>query len=227
MKKLFNNAVKLFIQGLVALLPLIVTIYVMAFLLSFLDGIAGKSLVFLPDSLKSNSFLPFLIQTLTIVLLLTTVAVFGLLIRTIVGKGVIHVLDSFFGALPGLNAIYKATKQVIDVFRSSKRQFFTNPVLVEYPTAGIWAVAFNTGEASGSFALDGNKMYTVFIPTTPNPTSGFLALVPSSRIRSLNVPVEEAIKMILTGGLVKSDPDREKNNSELMSSCLQSNKGKL
>jgi uncharacterized membrane protein len=121
-----------------------------------------------------------------------------------IGKAALGWVDAFFGRVPVINSVYTSTRQVVDVFRSGKRQLFTNPVLAEYPSPGIWSLGFNTGEMEDAGILDGGKRYTIFIPQTP-PTGGFLAVLSEKQIRRLNISAEDAIKMILTGGMVKKE----------------------
>ncbi|MBN1498967.1 MAG: DUF502 domain-containing protein [Spirochaetes bacterium] len=102
-----------------------------------------------------------------------------------------------------MNTVYKASEQVISVI-AQKQPFYNNPVLIEYPTPGVWAVAFNTGEIDFKEFTDGKKRFTVFIPTTPNPTSGFMAIIPEDKLKKLDINAEDALKLILTGGIIKN-----------------------
>lgn len=116
-------------------------------------------------------------------------------------------IQGLVALLPLLAPVYRATRQVADVVAGPRDRFFSRPVLVEYPSEGIWAVAFNTGAVDPDLAPETGSAYvTVFIPTTPNPTSGFLAFVPTARVRPLRLSVEEAMKLVLTGGVVKGRP---------------------
>ncbi|KMQ51878.1 Transporter [Chitinispirillum alkaliphilum] len=133
------------------------------------------------------------------------IAAFGLLVKTLIGKAIMRKLDGFFTSIPILKSIYKATRQIVDMVGSSEKEsFFTRPVLVEYPSNDIWVIAFNTGTIIDP--LDqGRLCYTLFVPTSPNPTSGFVIIVPSHKVKPLDLPVEEAVKTVLTGGMVKVD----------------------
>ncbi|MBU4485284.1 MAG: DUF502 domain-containing protein, partial [Candidatus Delongbacteria bacterium] len=119
-------------------------------------------------------------------------------------KVILSLTDSFFMKIPGLRPIYKAVRQIIESFSSSKKSFFSNPVLIEYPSKGIWTIGFNTGEVPNDFnPFPETKRYSVFIPTTPNPTSGFLMIVSEEQIRPLEMKTEKAMQFLLTGGVVK------------------------
>ncbi|HEX3020742.1 MAG TPA: DUF502 domain-containing protein [Chitinispirillaceae bacterium] len=205
MNRYIKKKITYFIQGLLALLPLLVTGYVVYFLISFINGFTNRIIVLLPDFIRDISTFRITIEGICVAFAFLSIMFFGMLVRTVIGSKILKMIDDFFEKVPGLNRIYDATKQVAEIFRSGNRQFFTEPVLVQYPSPGIWAVAFNTGEVSQTFK-DGysDKSYTVFIPTTPNPTSGFLAIMREDQIRKLNISVEDAIKMILTGGMVKN-----------------------
>lgn len=200
-----KRVVTYFIQGLLSLLPLLVTGYVVFLLFSIVRGLAEHVMVLLPQSISNIGFIRIALQGIFVGLVFLSIVIFGMIVSTMVGTKILKMVDNFFAKVPGLNRIYKATKQVAEVFRSGKKQFFTHPVLVQYPSPGIWAVAFNTGDASEMCSHEGRgKFYTVFIPTTPNPTSGFLAIVNQDQIRKLDITVEDAIKLILTGGMVKT-----------------------
>ena len=193
----------LFIQGFFALLPVIVTVYSAIVIFGFFNNIGDIIISLLPDFLTRNVIIIFLLKIFLIAFFVCFLAFFGLLVRSIIGKGLLKMAKSFFGLIPGLNVVYKATEQVVAVLTSEKKSFFRKPVLVEYPSPGIWAIAFNTGEVRIAKANGDLKRYTIFIPTTPNPTSGFLAVLTEDKIRDLDMSAEDAIKLILTGGIVK------------------------
>lgn len=206
MKSVVKKIGALFLQGFLPLLPLLVTLYAIYLVFSFVDGMAENVLYMLLGDLSGMYGIDLLFKCTVVILLVVSVAFFGIFIRTMVGKALLGWFDAVFTKLPGLNSIYSATRQVVDIFRSGKKQFFTNPVLVEYPSAGIWSIGFNTGELFDRTAGDTtDKRFTVFIPTTPNPTSGFLAIVSQQQLQKLDLSVEDAIKMILTGGIVKKE----------------------
>jgi uncharacterized membrane protein len=162
-------------------------------------------LVLVPYEYRGEIWVTLAVEIVAALALILTIAIFGLAIRTIVGKTLLKAIDTLFDRIPGLNTVYLATRQVLEFFLARKNRFFTEPVLIEYPSRGIWALAFNTGEAPVTLTGDNSgKYFSVFIPTTPNPTSGFLAVVSAERMRTVDMTVEEAIKLILTGGIVKT-----------------------
>ncbi|MFP4013984.1 MAG: DUF502 domain-containing protein [Chitinispirillaceae bacterium] len=204
MFSLYKRFFTYFLQGLLALLPLMVSWYVVSVLFKFVHSVFDDVLFFIPQVFRSSWVTVFLLELFIAVQFVVLVAGFGFLVKTLLGKSILSRIDRFFSSIPVLNSIYSATRQVVNLFAIRKGNVFSRPVLVEYPTPGVWAVAFNTGELVEG-CNDENSFCTVFIPTSPNPTSGFTVIVPSKKIRPLNVSVEEAVKMVLTGGAVKMD----------------------
>ncbi|HQO10068.1 MAG TPA: DUF502 domain-containing protein [Clostridiales bacterium] len=202
MKRLSKTAFSYFIQGLLALLPLIVTIWVIKLVYRFMEGIIEDFIFFIPQEYLNTH--QFIIKIATITVMFFAIMGFGILMRTVMGKLLLSLTDSFFMHIPGLRPIYKAVRQVIDSFSTNKKSFFSNPVLIEYPSKNIWTIGFNTGEVTPEFNPDPTvKRFSVFIPTTPNPTSGFLMIVTTEQIRNLPMKTEKAMQFLLTGGVVK------------------------
>jgi uncharacterized membrane protein len=122
----------------------------------------------------------------------------------VVGKAVERFVDWFFGSLPGVKGLYRTVKQIFDlVFKRGSGKDY-KPVFVQYPHSGAWAIAFLTGKCSENLAPDMTRdYYTVFMPTTPNPTSGFLMIFPEDEIRHTEMSAGEAFKLIISGGIAK------------------------
>lgn len=197
--------VRSFIQGLLALLPLIVTAWLALIGLRFVGRLVDDARLLLPASWRGVPIIMVATDVVVAVALFLLIAAFGWLARTVMGRAVVAGLDRIFTSIPGLAPVYRATRQVVEVVGGRRERFFTQPVWVEYPSQGIWAVAFETGPVPPSLSPEPAVPHvTVFIPTTPNPTSGFLAVVPAHRVRRLELPVEVAMKMVLTGGVVKA-----------------------
>lgn len=204
MNKMLKKGITYFAQGLLALLPLIVTIYIVAFIFRIIERIVDNALIFIPRDFRDIPAVFISVEIITAVLMFFSIAIFGLMVRTLLGKALVSKMDSIFLSIPVLKSVYKATRQAVNMLGSKKDRLFNRPVLVEYPSPGIWVVAFNTGSVKEALTgYEPEKRYTVFIPTTPNPTSGFLAIVPEEKIKPLNVSVEDAMKLVLTGGIVK------------------------
>ena len=194
----------LLFQGFFALLPLIITVYVGLFIFRFIEGAADNIISIFPQDLSTSLFFVIAIEIVVVIIFIIALAFFGFLVRTLLGKAIMRALKSMFSIIPGLNSIYRATEQVVTVLSSKENNFFNHPVLVEYPSTGIWTIAFNTGEIDTKKTLTEEGRFTVFIPTTPNPTSGFLAIMTEDKIREFDISAEDALKLILTGGIVKT-----------------------
>jgi len=206
MKKTISKVFRNFLQGLLALLPVIVTVYVAIFLFKIAGRLLDNILFFLPYAYRDMPVVILIVEAVTIIFIVLSIASFGLLVRTLIGKALIKRMDALFNAIPGVSTIYRATRQLIDIFASKKDSMFTRPVLVEWPTEGTWSLGFNTGTANALFPNNPAQTtiyYSIFIPTTPNPTSGFLTMVPAHKVRQLDMTVEHAVKIVLTGGMVK------------------------
>jgi len=204
MKRFLKGAFSFFIQGLLALLPLFISIWVFMFVFRFIEGIMDNVFVFIPAKYLETKSMVYFIKAVSFVTLVALITLFGIFVRTVFGKVLLSITDSVFMHIPGLRPIYKAVRQVIESFSTNKKSFFSNPVLVEYPSKGIWTIGFNTGEVPSDFKpFAEEKRFSVFIPTTPNPTSGFLMIVTESQIRPLEMKTDRAMQYLLTGGVVK------------------------
>ena len=191
---MFKSLRRLFLSGLVVLLPSIVTLYVLYFTFNIIDSFIGSLLkLWLGHAVPGLGFL------VTLLVILAA----GLVATNVLGKKLLSLVDNAFLQLPVIKPIYAASKQMIDAFTAKRSQLFQSVVLVEYPRRGIYAVGFLTGKGSAEIREKIKKeVVPVFIPTTPNPTSGFLLLVPGDELIHLEMPVEEALKMIISGGVI-------------------------
>lgn len=204
MRRLVGTAMRSFVHGLLALLPLLVTAYLLLLLFRFVGRLIDDALLLLPPELRGIPLVVIGTQVAAALVLFAVVAVFGAVARTVFGRAAVGSVDRLFAGIPVLNSVYSATRQVVDIFTGRRDRFFSSPILVEYPSTGIWAVAFATGAVGPELSPEPEHEYiTVFIPTTPNPTSGVLAMVSKERVKPLPMTVEAAMKLILTGGVVK------------------------
>jgi uncharacterized membrane protein len=203
MKAMLKNGTQLFLQGLLALLPIILSFYAVVWLFTVVMKLAANFLVFFPSDIRMIWFVEWTVQILVIGFITALLIAFGLLVRTIIGKNMLRIADKIIGAIPIVKVLYNTSKQVIELFSLRKTTANMRPVLVEYPSQGIWVVGFHTGPAGEELSPNSEEHFTVFIPTTPNPTSGFLCVMPVSKIRPLEISMEQAVKLILTAGAVK------------------------
>jgi uncharacterized membrane protein len=203
------------IAGIIFLLPAIATIYVIQFLFGLVDAFLGS---FITDVLKALNIIttedgriyflgvytPFSERLLGIGFILTILLITWVGAMRIQGRGVriFGTIDRSFRKIPIANSIYTSVEQVIHAF-AQERSSFKNVVLVEYPRKGLYTVGFQTGESKGEVQRVTSKdCINIFLPTTPNPTSGWLVLVPRDEVVVLNMTVEQGLKFIISGGVV-------------------------
>ncbi len=184
-------------SGLVVLVPVVVTVLVLRLLLSVMAGI----LLPVIDPTVA-SWPPIWREALSLAALVVVVYVLGEVATHVVGRRVLGVGDAILLRVPLVKVVYSASKQVVAAFRRPAARAFKSVVLIEFPRQGMRSVAFVTGKLTGS---GGETWYTVFVPTTPNPTSGFLQIVRESEIIRTDYTVEEAVKMIMSLGVLVPD----------------------
>ncbi len=182
-----------FIAGVVVLIPIGFTLY----LSKVLIGLSSK---ILPENINPNSYLPYAIPGIEIIISVLFITLVGGLSLSFFGKKILKIIDDLFKRIPLLRTIYSAISQMTETF-SNKDNDKKSVVLVEYPRKGVWAVGFATRENTTEMASKTNKkLINIFIPTTPNPTSGFLLMFPIDEIIYLNMTFEEASKFIVSAG---------------------------
>jgi uncharacterized membrane protein len=193
----FRNA---FLSGALMLAPLIVTIWAFS---SIIDAVGGKFRPlyedYLPGSLQRLPFFWDLLGTVVVVLLVTGL---GYLSNYVFGKYFLSVGERAIQRIPGIGAVYNSVKQIVSTF-GSQSHHLSKVVLVEFPRKGVWTIGFLTNKDQGEAqSLAGTETWTVFVPTTPNPTSGFLLMLPRHEVVELEMTVGEGMKMIISGGAV-------------------------
>jgi len=182
-----------FITGVVVLIPIGFTLYLSKILISLSSKI-------LPENINPNSYLPFAIPGVEIIISVIFITIVGGLSLSFLGKKILKLIDDLFKRIPFLRTIYSAILQMTETF-SNKDNDQKSVVLIEYPRKGVWAVGFATKENSTEMVNKTNKkLLNVFIPTTPNPTSGFLLMFPLDEVIYLNMSFEEASKFIVSAG---------------------------
>jgi len=182
-----------FITGVVVLIPIGFTLY----LTKFIIGISSN---IIPQNINPNNYLPYAIPGIEILISVVLITIVGGLSLSFLGKRILKVIDDLFKRIPFLRTIYSAIVQMTESF-SNKDNDKKSVVLIEYPRKGVWAVGFATKENKGEMAEKTNKkLINVFVPTTPNPTSGFLLMFPIDEVIYLNMTFEEASKFIVSAG---------------------------
>ena len=187
-----------FFAGVVVLVPLGITLYFTLFLINISSKI-------LPKELNPNHYLPYDIPGVEIIISIFLITFIGWVSLSFIGKKLLEIFNNILKRIPFLRTVYSAIVQMIETF-TKREEGQKNVVLVEYPRKGSWAVGFATKENSGEISIKTNKkLVNVFIPTTPNPTSGFLLMFPKEEVIYLDLTFEEASKFIVSAGT--SNPD--------------------
>tara|TARA_B100000214_G_C23958368_1_gene624036 strand:+ start:643 stop:1263 length:621 start_codon:yes stop_codon:yes gene_type:complete len=182
-----------FFTGIVVLVPIGITLYLTKFFIS----ISSK---LIPNEINPNSYLPFSIPGLEILLSVIFITIIGGLSLSFIGRKILQLVNDLFKKIPILRTIYSAIGQMTETF-TPKAKSKKSVVLIEYPRKGSWAVGFVTKENKGEISKKTNKnLVNVFVPTTPNPTSGFLLMFPKDEVIYLNMSFEEASKFIVSAG---------------------------
>ena len=187
------------IAGLLVWVPLGITLWVMHALVSALD----QTLLVIPEAWRPEALFGFAIPGLGVVLSFLILLLTGVLAANFVGARLIMLWEAALTRIPFVKSIYSSVKQVSDTLLSDKGNAFRKALLVEFPHEGSWTIAFLTGTPAGSVAanLDGEHV-SVYVPTTPNPTSGYFLILPLSKVRELDMSVDEALKYIISMGVV-------------------------
>ena len=192
-KSVFTSIRNNFIAGVVVLIPIGITIYLTLFFIKFSSDI-------LPKEINPNHYLPYNIPGLEILISIFLITLIGWLSLSFIGKRLFDLFENVLNKIPILRTIYSAVGQLIETFTKSKSGK-KNVVLVEYPRKGVWAVGFATNENTGEIKKKtGQELINVFVPTTPNPTSGFLIMFPKNEVIYLDLSFEEASKFIVSAG---------------------------
>jgi uncharacterized membrane protein len=187
------------ITGLLVLVPLVITLWVVKMLV----GIMDQSLLLLPHSWRPEALLGYAVPGIGALLTVLIVLVTGMIATNFFGRRIILFWEGLLARVPVVKSIYYSVKQVSDTLFSDSGQAFRKALLVQYPRAGCWTIAFQTGSPSGDVArhLPGEHI-SVYVPTTPNPTSGFFLMMPVDEVTELDMSVDDALKYIISMGVV-------------------------
>lgn len=181
-------------------IPLWATALVIAFVVEVLD----KTVALLPDKYQPMNVIGINIPGIGIVISFVVLLVTGMVATNFLGERLVGLGEKIVKRIPLVGSIHQAVKQVMQTIFSTSNQSFRKVLLVEYPRKGLWSIAFQTAATSSSVAeLSGGDKITIFIPTTPNPTSGFLMLIDKSEAKELDISIDDALKMIISLGVVQ------------------------
>lgn len=189
-----------FFAGMVIAAPIAVTFLILQFLIGEIDR---RVVPLLPAALNPETYLRYAVPGFGLIVLLVFLTILGAIATNLIGRSVISVGDRILGQVPIVRSLYSAFKQLVEVFAMDNTDQFSEVVLIEYPKPGTWALGFVSSTARGEIgAALGKDFLGIFVPTTPNPTSGFLMYVDAHEVIRLSMTVEEGAKMILSAGLV-------------------------
>lgn len=193
-----------FLTGILITAPLFITGYLAWLFIGFVDA---KVTPLLPEQYNPESYLPFGVPGLGLIILFVFLTIVGAVTAGFFGKLWLRFTERLLNRMPVVRNIYSAVKQILETVLAQQSSAFREAVLVEYPRRGLWAIAFITGRTEGEVQnVTEEECINIFLPTTPNPTSGFLLFVPKKDLISLSMSTEEAIKMVISGGII-TPPD--------------------
>ncbi len=210
----FRSLRNAFITGLLILAPLGASLITLAWLVDNVGGRFSKNLLyFLPEVWLEDQSLRLVWNLLATLIVFTIITLLGYLSRYFVGKWILAVTERILTRVPFIKTIYKTVKQIIETFSTQHKAVFKKTVLVQYPRKGVWAIGFLTSDTKGELQQRSNEdLRNIFLPTTPNPTSGFLLMLPKDDIEELQMSIGEGMKLIISGGGVVP-PFREGSNA--------------
>ncbi|MBK1879799.1 DUF502 domain-containing protein [Pelagicoccus mobilis] len=203
---MFAKLRKSFFSGLVLLAPIGITFFVFNWLVVKVGGSVKEPilhLLFIPDDLISKEGLAMLWNTLATLIVVLCITLLGFFSRYFIAKYLFAIGERFLNNVPIINTVYTSVKQIVDTFSSQNRAVFQKVVLVEFPKQGCKAIGFLTGNAKGEIQHKTDEpLFNVFVPTTPNPTSGFLVMMRQEDVQILDMTVGQGMKLIISGGAV-------------------------
>ena len=197
-----SNLRRYLIAGLLVWLPIVVTVLILKFLIDLVD----RTLLLLPAMVQPETLIGFRIPGLGFLLSGVVLLVTGIVVTNLLGSSMVKVWESLLARIPVVRAIYSASKQLTETLFSGSGKSFRKVVMVRYPHPGMWTLAFLTGDGMAEAnRKTGRDLVNIFVPTTPNPTSGFFLMVPREDMIELDMPVDVGIKLILSAGAVSPE----------------------
>ncbi|WP_169545504.1 DUF502 domain-containing protein [Sneathiella aquimaris] len=189
-----------FLTGIVVTAPIGITIYLTYVFVDFVDA---NITPLIPARYNPETYLPFGVPGLGVLIAVFALILIGFLTANFLGRSFLHFGERIVGRMPVVRSVYNALKQIMETVLAQSSTSFRDVVLVEYPRKGLWAIAFVTSTAKGEVAeLDDEDMIGLFLPTTPNPTSGFLLFSPKRDLKFLDMSVEEGVKLVISAGMI-------------------------
>ena len=184
-----------FITGLFSIIPLAITFTIIKWLFQFFSK-PGKKMI---NYILPNTNAPIIENIIGFVLTFLFIYLIGVIISNVIGRRLYSFFEKILAKIPLISYIYNTIKQITDTLRISQKQAFKKVVYIEYPKKDIWTIALVTGESKDS---EGNEYYQIFVPTTPNPTSGFMLYIKKKNTKETNMNIDEGLKIIISGGML-------------------------
>ncbi len=207
-----------FISGLLLLAPLAVTIFVINLLVENLGNPVRENVIalVLPDNMISHPLIDWTLSFISLLIVFILITLLGWFSNLLIGRFVVGRLEDFVKGVPIVRNLYLSVKQIVDTFSQQQKAVFQETVIIEFPRPGVYALGFLTSKGKGEIQHRTKaELHNVFMPTTPNPTSGFLLMVPREQIIRLNMTITDGMKLIISGGAVVPafDPETGKSTS--------------
>jgi len=205
---MFRSLRNAFITGILVVLPLGVTFFVINFLLVRLGKPASQFFFWYLDSeLRNMPAIKFALEAISVLVVFLLITVLGYGSRFVLGRIILGGLERLLDQVPFINAVYRTVKQIVDTFSLQKKAIFQEVVLIEYPRKHCYVLGFLTSTARGETqAVVGEHIVNIFVPTTPNPTSGFLLMLPDEDVTRLSMSIADGMKLIISGGALVPNP---------------------
>ncbi|RAI01158.1 hypothetical protein DLJ53_15065 [Acuticoccus sediminis] len=201
-RSLVNRLRNYLITGVIVAAPLTITVYLVTYIISVVDGVVKP---WIPPAWNPETYVPFPLPGIGLVVAIVGLALLGFLAANIFGRTILALGEAILARMPLIRNVYAALKQIFETALSERSHTFRRAGLVEYPRRGLWAVVFIATDVKGEISQklgDDDDAISVFLPTTPNPTSGFLLFVPRKDVLVLDMSVEDAAKLVISAGLI-------------------------
>ncbi|GBD95068.1 hypothetical protein BMS3Abin05_02688 [bacterium BMS3Abin05] len=220
--KIAKKIRRYFLTGIAVLTPIVLTVYIFWKIFIVFDNWMAGILQFLFVRVLGITNYYHRIPGIGILVMILLIILAGILTRMYIGRKLLALGNWIVGKIPFFNSIYNTLKQIVEALFSDKGEVFRKAVLIEYPRKGIYCIAFMTQDTRGEVQERSTKdLISVFLPTTPNPTSGFLLFIPKEDAVELDMPIEEAVKLVISGGAIQIDekkPDHKPKSSKTFDS---------
>lgn len=202
-RKFWQRLRNYFITGIIVTAPIVLTVYLVTLVVGLIDE---KVLPLLGERYNPENYLPFAVPGIGVLIFVIAITFIGWLTTGLVGRRIVRFGENLLDRMPVVRSVYSALKQIFETVFSQSSRAFRDVVLIPYPRDGCWAIGFATGTTKGEVqdAIQ-DEVVNVFLPTTPNPTSGFLLFLPKKDVIFLSMTVEQGIKLVISGGVITPD----------------------